>query len=211
MADAGLHFLDIFVRPCAYVKDVIQGSWRNLQEGVGKDGHGRNLSGFKVIGENRLVAVLDGGIESAVAALNAAYGDQIEVKCTPLRTYEGFAEHVLGVDKALVKQSPRKMSSDGRLFWIHVSVGYRGLSATDLITAWAREATTILSLRNRGDMELQVYKVVAQRELHLFMKAPDAEIMDDITFTFPLMKEMGDQVQSITKSVMYIDSSAGSI
>lgn len=209
MADGGLHFLDIAVRPCAYIKDVIQGSWRNLQEGVEKGNHGnvgKKVHGFKVIGENRLIAIFDGGIESALASLNAAYGDQIEIKCTPLRTYEGFAEHVLGVDKQLTKPSPQKIGSDGHVFWLHFKIGYRGKTATDLVTMWAREAVTALSLRARGDMELDLYKVVAQREVHLFLKAPDAEIMDDISFTLPIMKEIGDQVEIETKSVMHIDA-----
>jgi hypothetical protein len=206
VSDSGLHLLDINVRPCAYVKDVIQGSWNNLKEGVTKEGRGKKIHGFKVIGENRLVTVLDGAIESAVDTLNAAYGDQIEVKCTPLRTYEGFAEHVLGVDKSLTKVvSPRRLGTDGRLFWLVFRVGYRGLNAGDLIATWAREATAALTLRSRGDMEMDLFKVVAQREVHLFAKVPDAEIMDDICFTLPLIKELGDQVELTSKAIVHLD------
>jgi hypothetical protein len=43
-----LHLLDVGVRPCAYVKDVIQGSWKNLKEGVAVEGRGRKVHGFKV-------------------------------------------------------------------------------------------------------------------------------------------------------------------
>jgi len=47
-ASGQIHLLDVRVRPCAYVKEVIEGSWKNLQEGVEK-GFGRTLYGFKVI------------------------------------------------------------------------------------------------------------------------------------------------------------------
>jgi len=42
-----LHLIDITVRPCAYVNDVIMGSWRNIQSGMVKDG-GKVVYGFKV-------------------------------------------------------------------------------------------------------------------------------------------------------------------
>jgi len=35
-----------------------------------------------------------------------------------------------------------------------------------------------------------------------FVKVPDAEAMDDITFTLPLMKEMGDQVHVTAKALV---------
>jgi len=46
-SSAQLHLLDVRVRPCAYVKEVIEGSWRNLQDGAEK-GSGRAVYGFKV-------------------------------------------------------------------------------------------------------------------------------------------------------------------
>jgi len=73
------------------------------------------------------LSVLDGGVESAVSSLNAAYGDQVEVKCIPLRTYEGFAKRVLGVDDDnLTKPSEHKLDSDGLLFLFHFVLEYRG-------------------------------------------------------------------------------------
>jgi len=49
MAAAGgaMHLLEVRVRSCAYIKEVIEGSWKNLQEGVDK-ASGRAVYGFKV-------------------------------------------------------------------------------------------------------------------------------------------------------------------
>ena len=44
---ADLHLLDILVLPCPYVKDVIDGAWKNLQSGIEKAG-GKKVYGFKV-------------------------------------------------------------------------------------------------------------------------------------------------------------------
>lgn len=42
-----LHLLEIRILPCAYVKDVVEGVWRNLQGGLDKVG-GKMVYGFKV-------------------------------------------------------------------------------------------------------------------------------------------------------------------
>jgi len=38
-------------------------------------------------------------------------------------------------------------------------------------------------------------------QIHSFWKMPDADIMDDIVFTLPMMKELGDQVQVTAKAI----------
>lgn len=38
-------------------------------------------------------------------------------------------------------------------------------------------------------------------QVHLFVRAPNSDVMDDIVFTLPIMKEIGNQVQIRTKSI----------
>jgi len=73
-------------------------------------------------------AVLDGGIESALQALNTEYGDQTEMTCTPLRSFEGFAEQVLGADHDLAATPFTRVVSDDddRLYWLAFTISYRG-------------------------------------------------------------------------------------
>jgi len=74
-----------------------------------------------------MLAVRDGGTEAAVTSLVTAYGEQVEVKCIPLRTYEGFAKNVLGVeDETLTQASQHQLGSDGIIFFLHFTVEYRG-------------------------------------------------------------------------------------
>jgi len=40
-----------------------------------------------------------------------------------------------------------------------------GMTATELIGTWRREAEKALGLRASGDLELDLFKVVAQREV----------------------------------------------
>ena len=39
-------------------------------------------------------------------------------------------------------------------------------------------------------------------QVYGFIKAPDGEIMDDISFTLPMLKELGDQVHITTKVLL---------
>jgi len=41
------------------------------------------------------------------------------------------------------------------------------MSTADLIDIWAREATAALMMRSEGKVELELYKVVAQREVSI--------------------------------------------
>ena len=47
MVDTGIYLIDVTIRPCAYVKDVVNGSWSNLLAGS-KAGNGKVIHGFKV-------------------------------------------------------------------------------------------------------------------------------------------------------------------
>jgi len=79
-----------------------------------------------------MCAVLDGGIESALQALNTAYGDQTRMTCTPLRSFENFAEHVLDVDHDLVRTPFKRVVSDADeyLYWLTFTISYRGLCSS---------------------------------------------------------------------------------
>ena len=70
--------------------------------------------------------MLDGGVEAAVSSLNDVFGERVEIKCTPLRTYEGYAKSVLGVEDTLTQPSPHKIGSNGRIYFLHFVVEYRG-------------------------------------------------------------------------------------
>lgn len=205
------------------MKDVIAGSWAKLCAGTQdadgkahkegplsklcqtpKTGSGKIMHGFKVVGENRIMAVIDGGVESAVSSLSASYGDKVEVTCTPLRSYQSFAKNVLGVDESLTKPLTSTIVTDGsiRIFLLHFVIEYRGLTPAQLLATWKNEAEFACRLRNAGKLHVELFKVVAQREVYCFINVPDGDTLDDISFTLPLIKELGDQVKVTTKALI---------
>jgi len=58
MADKGLYLIDVTIKPCAYAKDVLSGSWTNLVAGS-KEGKGVIVHGFKVVVVDVDVDVVD--------------------------------------------------------------------------------------------------------------------------------------------------------
>ncbi|ESN98435.1 hypothetical protein HELRODRAFT_176905 [Helobdella robusta] len=198
MSESYLHLMRVNIRPYAYIKDVISGCWRNIQDGI-RD-KGTIVYGFKVIGENCLV--FNGGIEEALESMNSAYGEQIEVSCQPLRSYETFAEHVLGVEKTIALPSTSKLSANGgQLFWLEFNIDYQNVELSSFLSTWKAEALTEFNLRNNGKMELEVYKTVGKRQIHLFVKLSSCDLLDDIVFTLPLIKELGNQIEIRSKSI----------
>jgi len=45
------------------------------------------------------------------------------------------------------------------------------------------------------------FSVFISLQVHSFWKMPDADLMDNVVFTLPIMKELGDQVQITTKTI----------
>lgn len=203
------------------MKDVIAGSWAKLCAGTQdadgkahkegplsklcqtpKTGSGKIMHGFKVVGENRIMAVIDGGVESAVSSLNAAYGDKVEFTCTPLRSYQSFAKNVLGSEESVTKCTPSTLSAESRIYVLKFDIEYRGLSPAELLAIWKKEAEFALRLRLAGELKLELFKVVAQRQVYGFIMMPDGDTLDNISFTLPLVKELGDQVKITTKELL---------
>lgn len=79
-----------------------------------------------VVYESITFVVIEDAAEAGAEAVTAAFGDHTKLVCTPLRSYEGFAEHVLGVEKTLTVPSPHRLGNDGRLYWLHIGIEYRG-------------------------------------------------------------------------------------
>ena len=78
-----------------------------------------------------ILSVLDGSPEYALKQLNAAHGDQIKIRSILLRTFEGFAEQVLELEKSVATEvvMPRKLASDRILFWANFKMEHRGKGA----------------------------------------------------------------------------------
>lgn len=58
--------------------------------------------------------------------VNSAYGDQVDITCAPLRTYESFAKSVLGLTEEQAPPSDHKLPDEGVFFWIKFTLGQKG-------------------------------------------------------------------------------------
>lgn len=202
-----LYLMELRVLPGAYVEDVIKRTWDATTMCLA-EGHGKKILAFRVLGENRIVLVIDAavaGMQALTRQLNSATGETVEICCTCLRPYEGFAQKTLGVSELLCRAVPvpETMPAEGKqAFWLRFDVEYQGLSELDFISNWAKEATTVLTARAEGHLDIHLYKVVAERKIHVFVAVPNGATLDDMSFGLPLMKLMGSHVAITTKGVI---------
>ena len=46
--------------------------------------------------------------------------------------------------------------------------------------------------------------LIATPQIHMFVRAPNADLLDDLLFTSPIVRTLGNQVKIITKSIVFL-------
>lgn len=166
---------------------------------------------FKVVGEARIVAVLE--VSSVIALERTLSGlariGLVDVTCTPLRSYENFACDTLGLhDNVLLQKREPFLCGDKQAFWVEFTVDYKGKSMDELCLTWLREATTTLTEKTTSKLEL--YKVVAERKVHAFLVG-NSDAIDQMTFSLPMMVENGDNTTIVCHAILDLDNYSSKI
>ncbi|KAL3874636.1 hypothetical protein ACJMK2_037621 [Sinanodonta woodiana] len=145
---------------------------------------------FKVTGEPRIIAIYEVknilGLERTMSGLSRM--GVFDVECIPLLAYEPFA-NFLGVDDSLTTPSAHQIT-ENQLFWMEFTLEYPGKSIEEFLDTWRREATAALSARVIQGRQIDLFKVVAERKIHVFICC-SAEELDKLSFNLPVMKENG--------------------
>ncbi|XP_074649593.1 uncharacterized protein LOC141904807 [Tubulanus polymorphus] len=163
---------------------------------------------FKVTAEEKVLVVVKVLEVNIVEALIDAIGQALRggitfsVKCVPLRGYDGFAHDVLGLEQTVVENGQQQLSGD-HLYWWEFSIEFKDMSFENFVANWKEEAAAELGLTSSMELNMDVYKVVAERKVHCFINTPNQEELDLMTFQLPIMKSMGNQVQIHCKSIQH--------
>ncbi|CAG5133602.1 unnamed protein product [Candidula unifasciata] len=167
--------------------------------------------GLKVCGEPKLIFIVRvadvAAIEHCVAEvfLQAA----AEVLCQPVITYESFAQSI-NVAESLAGPSGKRLAEDG-LFWLEFHVGYQGKTTDQLIKIWKKEAEAVFTARLKDEVSIELYKSVAQRNVHAFINAPSPEYLDALSLKLPLMLLNGANVRLNCKAVQLLENYISSV
>lgn len=194
------HFLEITVLPCKNPSNVTKDIKRAVVSGAQK-GNGNIIWLFKILGENRILAVVEDAGEAVLDAINEAAGEFTSVTCKALRSYEAFSQNTLGVDAELCGPSPRKLTPGGRIFYMHAHVQYKDQTLETMLKVWHEEATFVLGNRKSGLWEIDAFKIVGSKQVPLFIKA-DPEVDDALFKVLPLMTNLGDNCEFPTWEVI---------
>ena len=80
------------------------------------------------------------------------------------------------------------------LFHLEFSVGYSAeMSQQDLFRIWAEEAGAALGAKEAG-VVVDLWKAVGERKVFAVVNVESADMLDQISFDLPIMKQMGQHV-----------------
>lgn len=165
----------------------------------------RVLYKLKVSGESRILSVIQVtniiGLERTIAGVQRQ--GSVEIECLPIVTYENFARSIK-VGDHLTKPNSTSLAKEG-LYWLEFDIGYSGKTTDDMIAIWRREAEAVLTARYKEGTSIELYKVVAQRKVHVLINAADAEQVDLLSLQLPIMQENGANVTVVCKSVQFLE------
>jgi len=160
---------------------------------------------LKVSGESRILSVVSVsnviGLERTIAGMLRQ--GAVDIECLPIVNYENFARSIK-VGDHLTKASPGTLAKEG-LYWLEFEIGYSGKTTDDLIAIWRREAEAVLTARHKEGTSIELYKVVAQRKVHVLINAADPEQVDLLSLQLPIMQENGANVMVTCKAVQFLE------
>lgn len=80
------------------------------------------------------------------------------------------------------------------LFHLEFTVGYgAAMSQQDLFRIWAEEAKAALGAKEAG-VVVDLWKAAGMRKVFAVLNVDSADVIDQISFDLPIMKEMGQHV-----------------
>lgn len=142
---------------------------------------------FKIFGENKWIFIAkDNEPEIVIDHLNKGVGGLVNVKCTPLRHYEEWAQTVLGVEPDLCKPDMSPFDKPQKLIFTHVSLEHPGLGIEDFLKIWKEEAEGGLTARSKGQLDLRFFKVLTDKAVVIFFNTPTASDVDGAIYQLPL-------------------------
>ncbi|CAH3147438.1 unnamed protein product [Porites evermanni] len=80
------------------------------------------------------------------------------------------------------------------LYLIKLTVEYKGIPQKQFIHTWLKQAEESLKAKEDGKI-LQLWKVVGERKVLYVMRVDNPDDIDRMSFSLPIVKEMGDQVE----------------
>ena len=95
------------------------------------------------------------------------------------------------------------------LFHLEFTVGYSAnMSQQDLFKIWAEEAGAALGAKEAG-VVVDLWKAVGARKVFAVVDVESADMLDQISFDLPIMKQMGQHVDiKVTAVRRYEDFAA---
>ncbi|OWF38617.1 uncharacterized protein LOC110466061 [Mizuhopecten yessoensis] len=198
---------DPLIKVIEKVNDVLLESVKRSENQKDGEPKCRIIHKFKVTGEPRVVTVVETSegeveLEKIISELSAI--GVIDITCTPLTDYEMFAQTVLDVDPDLCKPAPRTLGKK-YTHWNDLTLDYQGMTWENFKILWAKEASTVLGLRIKTDVNVDLYKIKNCRKVMVLSSVDDADETDAMFSKLPLFVENGHNVGNVCRALQSLD------
>ena len=207
-----LYFIEIQLEYAGLTQEEFLALW--LQEahiGMRALERGSAKQLWKIVGERKviLVSILDADVlDKSVLEmpLMKLMGNQVDLKVTALRPYEKFATDI----NSLIQKEKKHdlidtVKRDGLFFWLEINVEYKGMDLMEFLRIWSEEADSAIGKKKEGII-VDIWKCVGIRRIHCIICVDSPDALDKITFTLPIMKQMGNNVNVLVKSLRKYES-----
>uniref|UniRef100_A0A0B7BCQ4 Uncharacterized protein n=1 Tax=Arion vulgaris TaxID=1028688 RepID=A0A0B7BCQ4_9EUPU len=202
-SSSSLYFLTISIQPQKEGVDVpyLIGKISDLFE---KSTSTKLIHTFKVTCEAKVIIIIQVSniiaLERTIACLWKL--GPIDVDCQPIIFYESFAQNMKIADVLCTPSSCDLHKQP--VYWLEFNIEYHGQSFDDFLAIWKNEAETVLTLRSKGESNIELFKCLAQRKVHVLLNAADTTQLDHLSLQLPLMKDNGANILIKTKGVQFL-------
>lgn len=83
---------------------------------------------------------------------------------------------------------------------------YYGKTTAELLDLWRQEEETVLTLIKTGEFKAEIYKSLAEREIHVLFNSPVPEDSDLSLYKLPIFIANGANINVQTKSLQFLDN-----
>ena len=207
-----LYFVEFQIEYVGFTQEELLAVWlQEAEAGMRGLERGTTKQLYKIVGERKAILVVD--LDSEVLdkvllqlPLMKLLGNQIDLKVTALRPYEKFATDV---NKLIQKEEQHDVidtvKRDGLFFWLEFNVEYKGMDLMELLRIWSEEANAALGKKREGII-VDIWKCVGMRRFHCIVCVDSPDDLDEITFTLPIMKQIGNNINVLVKSLRKYES-----
>ncbi|CAG5122267.1 unnamed protein product [Candidula unifasciata] len=166
---------------------------------------GNVLFKFTVAGEASVIVIVRVRSNAALDRITSRLRctGYLEIRSQPIITYESHARN-LNVSADLTGPYEGTLQPEN-IYWFNLRVDYNNKTTEELLDIWKTEAESFLGSRKSGSVRAVAFKNLGEREVQLFINAPQPDQFDLLLFNTPIVQAIGSDIRAMSKGVLFLN------